>query len=353
MKRRTIFIIIAGIGAILLVIAGYTTWNTLDPVHTCAQCHEIASSHATWLTSAHADVRCFECHGTALSNGFHSLKEKAGMITNHFSGAKDRDDIRLTEEQILGLADRCIRCHQSEHAGWLASGHAINYREIFMDITHNTLEKPYWDCLRCHGMFYEGTINDLMCLKGEPSAWAIKNKKQAFKPVIPCLACHQIHAENPVSVRYVSSTDTTAKTPRHPCTALYKRADKLYLRSDRLTPVMMIDDGQPVNRAIDPNTLLCQQCHAPDYVHRAGSQDDRTPVGVHEGIGCTACHKVHSGDTRESCLLCHSEISKNCKLDVRKMNTTYLSKNSPHDVHRLTCINCHENPDFSSLRGTK
>ena len=369
MKRRTILIIITDISAILLIITGYTTWNTIDPVHTCAQCHEIASSHATWLTSAHADVRCFECHGTALSNGFHSLKEKTGMMTTHFSGRKDLDEIRLSEEQILGLVDRCIRCHQSEHAGWLASGHAVNYREIFMDVTHNTLEKPYWDCLRCHGMFYEGTINDLMSMEGEPSTWAIKNKKQEVRPAIPCLACHQIHTENPVSERYVSSsenpvlqryvssskspvlqhyissTDTPAKPSRHPRTALYLRSEKNYLRSDMLTPVAMINDSQPVNRAIDPNTLLCQQCHAPDYVHRAGSQDDRTPVGVHEGIGCTACHKVHSGDTRESCLLCHSEISKNCKMDVRTMNTTYLSKNSPNDIHRLTCISCHEKKD--------
>ena len=347
------------IGVILLIFAGYSTWNSLDPAYTCAQCHEIASSHSTWTTSAHADIQCYECHGTALSKGFHSINEKVVMVTTHFSDRKD-DDIRLTEAQMLELVDRCIRCHRSEHAGWLASGHAVNYREIFMDSLHNAIEKPYWDCLRCHGMYYEGTINDLMNLDGEPSSWAIKNRKQELLPAIPCLACHQMHTANPVSKRYITTSEqkfhlttdigsskivsskSSAIKEQRPQTSLYLRSDKIYLRSDKLTRVVMNDDGRPVNRAIDPGTLLCQQCHAPDYTHQAGSQDDKTPVGVHEGIGCTVCHQGHSLDTRQSCVLCHSEVSKNCKKDVRKMNTSYLSKTASNDIHRLTCTSCHE-----------
>ena len=264
------------------------------------------------------------------------------MVTTHFTDGKSHEDIHLTEEQVLQLAERCAECHYSEHAGWLASGHAVNYREIFMDAEHNAMEKPYWDCLRCHGMFYDGNIYDLMYLDGEPSSWTIKDKKQESRPTIPCLACHQIHSENPVSERYVSTSDTATRTIRNPRTALYMRSDKMYLRSDKLTPVVMTDDNRQVNRAIDSHTLLCQQCHSPDYVHRTGSEDDRTPIGVHEGLSCTACHKVHAGDTHESCVQCHSEVSKNCKLDVRQMNTTYLSKNSSNDIHRITCTSCHE-----------
>ena len=328
---------------LLLIFTGYRAWNTLNPAMTCAQCHEIRSSHDSWLGSAHAEVQCTECHGTAMSDGLRSIKEKTGMVVAHFSDKKHPYDIYLTESQVLDISGRCIQCHQSEHAGWLASGHAVNYREIFMDKDHNATEKPYWDCLRCHGMFYDGNINDLMYLEGEPSAWYIKDTKQELRPAIPCLSCHQIHTDNPVSKRYISTMDSTTKSVRQTRNVLYVRSEKMHLRSDMLTPVTMKDDdNKPVNRAIDPNTLLCQQCHAPDYVHRAGSQDDRTPVGVHEGISCTACHKVHSGDTRESCLICHSEVSKNCRMDVRTMNTTYLSKNSPNDIHRINCTSCHE-----------
>ena len=340
--KKKYFYFVTGFTAMLLLIAGYTAWNSLAPEYTCTKCHEIEPSHDTWLSSAHVAVKCIDCHGSALSNGFHSLKERTGMIAMHFTGKRYKDDIRLNEEQMLRVADRCIGCHQSEHAGWLVSGHAVNYREIFTNVEHNILEKPSWDCLRCHGMFYEGNINDLMNLDGEPSSWTIKDKKQELRPAIPCLACHQVHVENPVSERYVASIDTSAVPFRYPRTALYVRADRMYLRSDMLTPVVMKDSDRPVNRAIDSHTVLCQQCHAPDYMHRAGSQDDRTPVGVHEGISCTACHKVHSNDTRESCVQCHSEVSKNCRLDVRQMNTTYISKNSSNDIHRITCLSCHD-----------
>jgi len=332
-------ILIAGAFLTLLVIGSYSTWNRLDPVQTCAKCHEIAPSHESWMSSAHAEVRCTECHGTALSDGFSSLKEKTGMIAAHLSGRKKGEDIRLNEEQVLRISERCFQCHQSEYAGWLSGGHSINYREVFMNREHNAMEKPYWDCFRCHGMFYDGNIHDLMNLDGDHTSWFIRDKRQEARSAVPCLACHQIHTENPV----LSKSDSSGRSlQRNPRTSLFVRADKGYLRTDMLTPVVMKDGDRIVNRAIDHNTVLCQQCHAPDYTHRAGSQDDRTPVGVHEGISCTVCHKPHSNSARESCTLCHSEVSKNCGMDVRKTNTTFLSPKSGNDIHRLSCVSCHE-----------
>jgi hypothetical protein len=245
-------------------------------------------------------VACIECHGTAVSNGYHSLKEKAGMVFTHVFDTKRNEDIHLTETQVLDISDRCVVCHQSEYAGWLTSGHAVNYKEIFMDSVHNAMEKPYWDCLRCHGMFYDGTIHDLMSLEGLPSDWKIKEKKQETRPTVPCLACHQIHTENAVSKRYVSMIDSSQTlTPRHPKTSLYIRADKMHLRSDLLIPVTMMDGDREVEMAKDPNTLLCMQCHSPDYSHQANTEDDRTPIGMHEGVSCILCHKPHSGDTKD------------------------------------------------------
>jgi len=324
------------------MIGGYTTWNALDPQHTCAQCHEVAPSHTEWLNSAHAAIQCTECHGTALSNGIHSLKEKTGMIVTHFTGNKRNDDIHLTEAQVVDISNRCATCHQAEHAGWLASGHAVNYNEIYMDSVHNAMEKPYWDCLRCHGMFYDGNIHNLMALDGEPNEWKIRDKRQELLPTVPCLACHQMHTENPVSERTVYMADSPrTPTMRNPRTALYMRADKMHLRSDKLTPVTMKEGERKVNIAKDPNTLLCMQCHSPNYVHSAGTEDDRTPVGVHEGISCTTCHKPHSGETQFSCDECHPAMS-NCGIDVKQMNTTYKDPKSLNDIHQVSCNSCHE-----------
>jgi hypothetical protein len=52
------------------------------------------------------------------------------------------------------------------------------------------------------------------------------------------------------------------------------------------------------------------QCHAPDFKHHAGSEDDRTVKGVHAGISCIACHRPHSGETRSSCVQCHPSLTE-------------------------------------------
>ncbi|WP_352423252.1 multiheme c-type cytochrome [Proteiniphilum sp.] len=331
-KRQKIYSLsVAGVLLIFLLASAYTTWNRLDPEYTCAQCHEIAPSHALWAGSAHAGVQCIQCHGTALSNGFHSLKEKSRMVWVHVFGDKYNDDIHLTETQVLELSQRCIECHQSEYAGWLSSGHAVNYEEIFMDSLHNTMEKPYWDCFRCHGMFYDGDIHTLMSLSGEsPQEWTIRDERQKSRATMPCLACHQIHTENPVSDRYISMSDTTGKTIRHPSTAHYIRADKEYLRSDHLTRVKIIDDSLIVNSATDNNTLLCMQCHSPNFQRHAGSEDDRTPTGVHEGISCTSCHKPHSNDTRESCAQCHSSLT------AEQVDAVYANPHGYKTLHNIS-----------------
>ena len=341
MKRKYWFLLSGAALTLLVIISLYHVWNIADPAYTCARCHEVAPSHASWLSSAHREVACTKCHGTALSGGTRTLKEKAGMVFSHFKGHLRSDDIGMTEAQTLEIANRCASCHQAEYAGWLASGHAVNYREIFMDARHNAAEKPYWDCFRCHGMYYEGNIHTLMDLNGEPSEWKIIDKKQEALPTVPCLACHQMHTENPVSSRYISMADSVrVRAERHPKTALYLRADKMHLRSDYLTKVQMTDGEREVAASSDPNTLLCMQCHAPNVTHRAGSQDDRTPVGVHEGISCTACHQPHSTDTRFSCDQCHPAMS-NCGLDVKTMNTTFKDPKSPNDIHRIDCTTCH------------
>ena len=52
----------------------------------------------------------------------------------------------------------------------------------------------------------------------------------------------------------------------------------------------------------DPRQALCYQCHAPrqpeagtvaavnGWGRQVGSGDDRTPMGVHEGLSCLSCH---------------------------------------------------------------
>ena len=53
-----------------------------------------------------------------------------------------------------------------------------------------------------------------------------------------------------------------------------------------------------------------------------------------------SCHERHGQQTRASCAGCHPRLS-NCGLDVEKMDTTFFSANSKHNVHWVKCADCH------------
>jgi len=344
LKRITILLIFTFFGLALL-FGGYSSWNSSNPQKTCASCHEISPSVNEWQHSAHRDVRCTECHGTAVSNGFHSLKEKVDMVFTHLGKVKNHEEIRMTEEQVLAISDKCAKCHQSEYAKWKSGGHSANYSDIFMNGKHNHDEAPYWGCLRCHGMFYEGTIKTLVQkpLKDD-GVWKLKDLSKVSKPTIPCLACHQFHAENAPLGRTAKLDHpkeiSYERAKRNPSIAWYARDDHQSIRADNLLKIEMFSNGKPIKVSDDPAQKLCTQCHAPNFAHESGSQDDHTPTGVHEGLSCMACHSPHSNDTRNSCRNCHPAIS-NCKLDVTTMNTTYLDIKSPNNIHSVNCTSCH------------
>ncbi len=298
-KKQTIYTFSIIAGLFVLAAASYTTWNKLDPGYTCALCHEVRPAHTLWERSAHASVTCTECHGTALES-LASAKEKLHMITTHFKEKKTFEDIHLGEQQSLAIAARCAECHQAEHAAWQAGAHSATYKDIYMDEEHNRLERPYWDCLRCHGMFYDGDIGQLMNLDGSPAEWHLKDKKQEDLPTITCLACHQVHHEQEQNTPYHQLSEETRTTlagkSKTPSTALYMRADKRHMPASMLLEITLAsaDTLNPAQTVADPNTLLCMQCHAPGNTKHLHSGDDMTPTGKFEGMSCITCHDPHS-----------------------------------------------------------
>lgn len=310
MKRRIFYIGI--ITAILLLVAtSYVAWNTLDPDYTCAQCHEIRSSCISWRSSSHVDVSCVECHGTALSNGLSSLSNKMGMVYTHFTKKNTNEDVFLKEEQVLEMVKKCAECHQAEHASWQSGAHSTTYRDIFMDIEHNKMEKPYWDCFRCHGMHYDGNIHDLMSLEGEVESWHIFDEKQADRSSMTCLACHQMHGEEgkrlPYEMKAKEEREAFMEKTERPLTALYMRAEKRHIPSDKIYQTTIHDGDSLVKVSDDPNSWLCMQCHAPNSRREAGTEDDKTPLGMYEGMSCLECHNPHSNGLKNS----YRDVHKN------------------------------------------
>jgi len=81
------------------------------------------------------------------------------MVVHHFVGSGEKN-IRLNEVQLTSLLDNCKHCHEMEYAKWLSGGHSAHIQRS-SDEKHNKAVQPNSDCLRCHGMFYEGSIGDL------------------------------------------------------------------------------------------------------------------------------------------------------------------------------------------------
>jgi hypothetical protein len=271
------------------------------------------------------------------------------MMVNHMR--KERPEtVRLYEGQVLEVMVNCIRCHTAENAKWLSGGHSATYADILLDERHNKTEQLNFDCLRCHGMYSDVPIHDLVEPLNITGPWKLKDASVARRPVIPCQACHRVHAEgsrqtmpdysNPGNIFY-------RRSPAYSKTGLYYRPDKIHITVENLPKMRLWEGERQVKVSDDPRMSNCIQCHAPDARHQAGTSDDRTPRGVHEGLSCLACHDPHSNDARPGCLSCHPAIS-NCKLDVTMMNTSYHDPESPNDIHWVACSDCHKEKNFNN-----
>lgn len=292
------------LGGIIFFLAFYKVYISIDPNLTCAQCHEISSTCTLWGKSVHSEVGCIECHGSAFSDGIVGFFDKATMVYNHFTKKITNEDIYLNEKQVLFVTNRCKNCHQAEYSDWESGAHSVTYKDIFMDKEHNMMEKPYWDCFRCHGMYYDGNINDLMSLEGSADEWYIKDTVQINRPTITCLTCHQIHSEQMKSKSYQTKSDEEKSqlmsTTESVSTALYMRSDKRHIPSDKIYQTTMFKNDSIVKVSEDPNTWLCMQCHSPNSKREVGSEDDKTPMGIYEGRSCLDCHNPHSNGLKNN-----------------------------------------------------
>ncbi|HVZ65479.1 MAG TPA: cytochrome c3 family protein [Lacunisphaera sp.] len=312
-------------GAFLLcgVVGSLGYFHFGNPQNTCATCHEMTGVHSDWSVSSHRTLHCRNCHGGALSLDVHALESHVNRVVRHFTGDANQP-IRLLEKHVTALHESCQRCHPQAFADWQASRHSTNYGRIFLDPEHNAKAPPANDCFRCHGMYFEGDISELVVARG--AAWAFNDPAKAGEPAVPCLACHQVHAPAGVS----------------PIANFYDHRERAHIPAS-LLPVAMIHQGERAVRVSrDPRQRLCLQCHAPDATLELATADDRTPAGVHEGLSCRDCHWGHDNSAKASCAACHPADS-HCGIDVEKMDTTFRSADSRHNVHTVACLDCHPN----------
>jgi hypothetical protein len=342
-RRRFWLLLALPVVLVLLAVPAGSIYYAAAGGKACTKCHEIQSTFDRWMVSTHRSVECKECHGSIFTTdpGFHLNNVR--QLWRHIRGQIPERLLVQQRDISRGLNSRCGKCHQQEYAAWASGPHHATYSQIFLNPGHNTNRILSDHCLQCHGMYVERSIGDLVQPIDLKGPWHLASTAiHPDEPSIPCLACHQVHRPGvPMGLRS-ANVQTDEPTGYRPSLAFYDRREQLHFSAATLPLPRMLDGSQPVPVAPDARQALCYQCHAPDHTSQAGSGDDRTCVGVHEGLSCLACHKGHDQSARASCAVCHPRLS-NCGLDVETMDTTFRSLASKHNIHFVKCADCHTN----------
>jgi hypothetical protein len=169
----------------------------------------------------------------------------------------------------------------------------MHYQKIFLNKEFNGKKPLMDDCLRCHGAHFAGGIRELVTPLNEKGPWQLAKGMQD-QPAIPCMACHQMHREGAPLEREPDGVASATQELNRPSLALYDRRARMHLAVANLTLPQMREGDRVVRMSPDPRQALCYQCHAPVAgKFQAGSGDDRTGLGVHEGMSCLSCHFKH------------------------------------------------------------
>ena len=337
--RLTLIVLLMAAAVLLMVPAASFVYEAGGP-DACARCHEITPQVQAWRGSAHRDVECGSCHGDALTMEAKFHLTNFNRVRTHLWG-KIPEKPRLGHDDVLAMQERCRTCHQQEFAQWRNGPHSVTYESLFLDKKHNSERLLMDDCLRCHGMHFEGALKDLVTPVDTKGPWQILRAGLKDAPAIPCLVCHSVHRAGEPLKGHVRKAGISRKEEiARPSLGLFDRRSMAPVELALLPMPQPLDGDRAVKMSPDTRQALCYQCHAPLANRQVRSGDDRTPVGVHEGLSCLACHDKHRGTTRASCANCHPRLS-NCGRDVETMDTTFVDKESKHNVHWVKCADCH------------
>jgi len=334
MSRARWWMAASVVPCLLLVLPASSLYYKWTGGEGCARCHEIRANWNSWHESTHRGVSCGACHGDSFSGGADFDMANLRRLVKHVTGDVP-EQIRIKGLDTFPMLTRCQGCHRQEFADWAAGPHGARFAKFFVDAKHNRQRLLMDDCLRCHGTQYEGGIHDLVTPIDTKGPWAFTDRSWTNLPAIPCLACHQMHRRGEPA-RPGQARDAATR----PSLALFDRREMAHVANAELAIPAMLEGTRPIRMSPDRRQALCYQCHAPLATHQVNSGDDRTAIGVHEGIGCLGCHEKHGQQARASCANCHPRWS-NCGLDVEKMDTTFLSSKSTHNIHFVKCLDCH------------
>ncbi len=314
----------------------------------CGQCHRPTSwtavlwNHAAQtgfaLSSAHASLRCDQCHKNRVF---------AGTPTDCFScHAKDYQGARNPDHTAGGFPTTCTSCHRPGDPTWHLG--TFNHTAFPLAGAHASTA-----CANCH-----------------------KNNNYTTVPTSPCSACHITDFQNSKNPPHVSAGFSTACDQCHkfsdatwqqatfnhstvfplagahattPCANCHKNSNYKTVPTSPCSACHQTDFQNattPVSHAGFPTA--CEQCHA----FSDATWQQKTPfnhaayfalAGTHATTACVNCHKNNNYATvpTSPCSGCHLTDFQNSK------NPPHVSAGFP-----TTCDTCHKFSDPTWQQGT-
>lgn len=213
---------------VLLVAAGLVLLGVAFDVGTaspvlCRSCHEMELRASSWESSAHAQVRCVECHQSPTE--WYELPERVADrgvmlvhdIRTHFSGDFDGEPIDALPAHAEAITDEvCLSCHDpnrkatsgfrilidhAEHAKRNGSCASCHVRTAHPEETRGTPLTLMSQCYTCHGTAQHPDASDA-CDTCHPagydlvpeshanSRWARGHGETALDDAVLCTMCH-------------------------------------------------------------------------------------------------------------------------------------------------------------------
>ena len=238
---------------------------------------------------------------------------------------------------------------------WHAGPHSATYSDIFVNTAHNTKRQLMNDCFRCHGMYFDGSIRDIVQPQDtqRPVALDASGTRRPGDHSLPGLPLGS--SRRRARRRSRRSEFRLPAPPVHDSVALYDRREQMHFAAASLGDSRRSTTARAqLKVSPDPRQAICYQCHAPrqpeansvaaanHWGPQAGSGDDRTPMGVHEGLSCVV---VPRRARRECARLLRHLPSRDVALRNRRWRRwTPRSpvKASEHNIHWVKCTDCHQ-----------
>ena len=169
----------------------------------------------------------------------------------------------MRDVDVLAMTLDCKTCHQQEYASWHAGPHSATYSQIFADPVHNSKRMLMDDCLRCHGMHFNGSIRDLVQPLNTKGPWRVipfgprRSAGDALHDVPP--GPQRRRAGNQASLAHLGR-----RRGRSRFAGLLRPArDAALCRRVAFAFRRLHDGARTVTVSQDPRQALCYQCHAP------------------------------------------------------------------------------------------